>query len=131
MEANNTRPTSKRVDKTPRSNVVKVLHWGDNPPMVICLCGPERFKSEFMSAFRAFTLAGHVVVMPALFDSANGGFITPETRKNLDELHLKKIQMADIVYVINPKGHLTNTTRREIEYAESLGKEIRYLESVE
>lgn len=113
-----------------RSNVVKVLHWGDNPPLVICLCGPERYKSEFMSAFRAFTLLGHVVVMPPMLDGTNGGaFVNEETQKKLDELHLKKIQMSDIVYIVNPKGVTNPRTRREIEYAESLGKEIRYLES--
>jgi hypothetical protein len=130
MEAG--RPNTSQAAKPSRSNVVKVLHWGDNPPMVICLCGPERFKSEFMTAFRAFTLLGHVVVMPPMFDGTNGGgFINEETQKKLDELQLKKIQMSDIVYIVNPKGVTNPRTRSEIEYAKSLGKEIRYLESTQ
>ncbi len=97
--------------------------------MVVCLCGPDRFKSEMLTALRAFTLLGHVVVMPGIFESSDGGFINQDTRKNLDELHLKKIDMADIVYIVNPKGFMNATMKREIEYAESLGKQIRYLDS--
>lgn len=113
----------------PRSNVVKVLHWGDNPPHVICLCGASKFKSEFLSASRAFTIAGHVVVMPGVFGDADGGYLDTETKRKLDELHRKKIDMADVVYVINPNGYIGEATKREIEYAESLGKTIRYYDS--
>lgn len=112
-----------------RSNVVKVLHWGDNPPTVICLCGSTKFKGEFLSASRAFTIQGHIVVMPGVFGHADGGFLDAETKRKLDELHFKKIEMADIVYVINPNGYIGASTKREIEYAQSLGKVIRYLES--
>lgn len=83
-----------------------------------------------MTAFRAFTLLGHVVVMPPMIDGTNGGaFVNEETQKKLDELQLKKIQMSDIVYIVNPKGITNPRTRAEIEFAKSLGKEIRYLES--
>ena len=108
---------------------MKVLHWGNNPPSIICLCGSTKFKSEFLSASRAFTLAGHIVVMPGVFGHADGGFLDNETKKKLDELHFRKIEMADVVYVINPNGYVGASTKREIEYAESLGKTIRYLES--
>lgn len=112
-----------------RSNVVKVLHWGDNPPSIICLCGSTKFKAEFLSANRGFTLAGHVVLMPGVFGHTDGGFLDKEMKKKLDDLHLKKIDMADVVYVINVNGYIGESTRREIEYAQSLGKTIRYLES--
>lgn len=130
MEADESRSTgtAPAADRL-RSNVVKVLNWGDNPPIVVCLCGPEKFQSDMLSAFRAFTLAGHIVVMPGMFTNANGGFINDETRKKLNDLHLRKIEMADIVYIVNPRGQINATTQREIEYAESLGKQIRYLDS--
>lgn len=115
--------------KEKRSTVIKVFNWGDNPPFVICLCGSTKFKSEFLSAARAFTLAGHVVIMPGVFGHADGGFLNAETKRKLDELHLKKIDMADIVYIINPNGYTGESTKREIEYAKSLNKEVRFLES--
>lgn len=131
MEVDQTRAGSRPSEaKKKRSNVLKVFNWGDNPPIVMCLCGPDRFKSEFLGAFRAFTLAGHIVLLPPFFDNTNGdGFLNKETREKLNELHMRKIDMADLVYVINPKGITNETTRREIEYAESLGKMIKYLES--
>jgi hypothetical protein len=122
-------PAAARPPKAKRSNVVKVLHWGDNPPSIICLCGSTKFKSEFLSASRAFTLAGHIVVMPGVFGHTDGGFVNPETKKKLDELHRKKIDIADVVYVVNVNGYIGQSTKAEIEYAESLGKQIRYLES--
>jgi hypothetical protein len=120
---------ARHPSRTPRSNVVKVLHWGDNPPSVICLCGPWKFKAEFLSAFRAFTVGGHVVVMPGVFGTADGGFLDGETKRKIEELQYRKIEMADSVYVINPNGYLDEPTKREIEYAESLGKTIRYYDA--
>ena len=35
--------------------------------------------------------------------------------------------MADEVYVVDPGGYVGESTRREIAYAESLGKPVRYL----
>jgi hypothetical protein len=129
MEADKSRTNARQSPAKKRSNVVKVLNWGDNPPMIVCLCGSTKFKSEFLTASRAFTLQGHVVVMPGVFGHADGGFVDGETKKKLDELHFRKIEMADIVYIINPRGYVGESTKREIEYAESLGKFIRYLES--
>ena len=118
-----------KLARPPRSNVVKVLHWGDNPPVVVCLCGSTKFKNEFLAAQRGLTLAGQIVIMPGVFGHVDGGFLNAETKKKLDELHFKKIDMSDMVYVINVNGYIGESTKREIAYAESLGKQIRYLES--
>ena len=120
---------SRQAVREKRSTVVKVFNWGDNPPVVICLCGSTKFKNEFLSASRAFTLAGHIVIMPGVFGHVDGGWLDTETKRKLDELHFKKIDMADIVYVINPNGYVGESTKREIEYAKSLNKQIRFLES--
>ncbi|WP_331276059.1 hypothetical protein [Streptomyces sp. Qhu-G9] len=44
----------------------------------------------------------------------------------LDDLHLRKIDLADEVLIVNPGGYIGDSTAREIEYARSLGKPIRY-----
>lgn len=124
-----TGPNKQQRDAAPaRSNVVKVLHWGDSPPQVICLCGASRFRSEFMAASKAFSLAGHIVVMPGVFDQPGSGFLNEETKRKLNDLQLKKIDMSDVVYVINPNGYISEATKREVEYAQSLNKIIRYYE---
>ncbi len=56
------------------------------------------------------------------------GTIT-KTKEMLDDMHKRKIDMADSIYVINVGGYIGDSTRSEIEYAKSHGKEVRYLES--
>lgn len=49
----------------------------------------------------------------------------------LDELHFRKIDLSEEIFVINKNGYIGESTRNEIEYAESLGKPVQYLESKE
>jgi hypothetical protein len=49
----------------------------------------------------------------------------------LDDMHKRKIDMADEIYVINVGGYIGNSTRSEIEYAKLTGKPILYLEPIE
>lgn len=46
----------------------------------------------------------------------------------LDDMHKRKIDMADSIYVINVGGYIGSSTRSEIEYAQKNGKEVKYLE---
>lgn len=43
-------------------------------------------------------------------------------------MHLRKIDMADEIYVINVGGYIGESTRSEIEYAKKNGRVVRYLE---
>ena len=45
-----------------------------------------------------------------------------------DDMHKRKIDMADEIYVINVGGYIGESTRSEIEYAKATGKAVRYLE---
>ena len=49
----------------------------------------------------------------------------------LDDMHKRKIDMADAIYVINVGGYIGESTRSEIEYAQRNGKIVYYLEPVE
>jgi hypothetical protein len=49
-------------------------------------------------------------------------------KDRLDCLHRRKIDLADEVFVLNVKGRIGDSTKREIEYAKKTGKPIRYLE---
>ena len=53
---------------------------------------------------------------------------TEGTKEMLDDMHKRKIDMADSIYVINVGGYIGQSTRSEIEYAKKNGKEVRYLE---
>ncbi len=51
------------------------------------------------------------------------------TKIMLDDMHKRKIDMADEIFVINVGGYIRSSTRSEIAYARSMGKAVRYLEN--
>ena len=50
------------------------------------------------------------------------------TKEMLDDMHKRKIDMADEIFVVNVGGYIGSSTRSEIEYAIVHGKPVRYLE---
>lgn len=96
---------------------------------VYCLCGSIRFKREFEEQARWLTLSGNIVLMPNVWchDSAFiERSITKDMKDRLDELHLRKIDMADVVFIINPENYIGESTKNEIKYALQKGKEIMF-----
>ena len=96
---------------------------------VITLCGSTRFKEQFLEAQKRLTLAGNIVISVGLFGHSGDDEVWTEgTKEMLDDMHKRKIDMADAIYVINVDGYIGESTRSEIEYAKRNGKEVRYLE---
>ena len=96
---------------------------------VITLCGSTRFKDAFMKAQKRLTLEGCIVISVGLFGHSGDEEVwKPGTKEMLDDMHLRKIDMADEIFVINVDGYIGSSTRSEIEYAKATGKSVRYLE---
>ena len=99
---------------------------------VITLCGSTRFKDAFMEAQKRLTLEGNIVISVGLFGHSGDNEVWAEGIKEmLDDIHKRKIDMADEIYVINVGGYIGESTRSEIEYAVATGKAVRYLEPFE
>ena len=105
---------------------------------VVTLCGSTRFKNEFMEVQKRLTLEGRIVISVGLFghsgdsevwDGMDEGTLT-KTKEMLDDMHKRKIDMADGIYVINVGGYIGESTRSEIEYAKKNGKAVHYLEEI-
>jgi hypothetical protein len=47
----------------------------------------------------------------------------------MDELHLRKIDISDEIFVVNYNNYIGESTAKEIEYAEKIGIDIRYFTS--
>ena len=94
---------------------------------VITLCGSTRFKEDFERVNRELTLAGNIVISVGCFGHAGDTF-TDEQKVMLDDIHKRKIDMADAIYVINKDGYIGSSTRSEIQYAIRTGKQIIYME---
>ena len=97
-----------------------------NFPEIITLCGSTKFKREYLEVTKKLTLEGKIVISVGLFSHADNENITEEQRKMLDRLHLRKIDLSDSIFVINPNGYIGESTKKEIEYALSKGKEVKY-----
>lgn len=96
---------------------------------IITLCGSTRFKDDFMRVQKELTLQGYIVISVGLFGhSGDQEAWTEGTKEMLDNMHKRKIDMAQAIYVINKDGYIGSSTRSEIEYAKAAGKEIYYME---
>ena len=96
---------------------------------VITLCGSTRFRDAFMEAQKRLTLEGNIVISVGLFGHSGDDEVwKPGTKEMLDDMHKRKIDMADEIYVINVGGYIGESTRGEIEYAKATGKKVNYLE---
>jgi hypothetical protein len=96
---------------------------------IITLCGSTRFKEEFMEAQKLLTLEGNIVISVGLFGhSGDDDVWKPGVKDMLDDMHLRKIDLADEIFVINVGGYIGESTKREIAYAENTGKKVKYLE---
>lgn len=97
---------------------------------VITLCGSTRFKEQFLEAQKRLTLEGNIVISVGLFGHSGDQEVWTEgTKEMLDDMHKRKIDMADAIYVINVGGYIGTSTRSEIAYARSTGKEVLFLEN--
>lgn len=94
---------------------------------VITLCGSTRFKEDFERVNRELTLAGNIVISVGCFGHS-GDVFSDEQKIMLDDIHKRKIDMADAIYVINKDGYIGSSTRSEINYAIRTGKRVIYME---
>ena len=106
-----------------------------NQPTIVVLCGSTRFSHAFRDANLTETLAGKIVLSIGCdmrSDQDIFGHLSPdeltEIKCKLDELHLRKIDLADEILILNVGGYVGESTRRELAYARSIGKQIRFLE---
>ncbi len=95
---------------------------------IITLCGSTKFKNEYLEAQKRLTLEGNIVISVGLFGHSGDNEVYTENKKEmLDDMHLRKIDLADEIFVVNPGGYIGESTKREIDYAAKTGKIIKYL----
>ena len=99
---------------------------GPDRPEIVCICGSTRFVAEMRAANRDLTFAGAIVVAPGEAEHV----FTHEQKAALGALHLRKIDLADRVLVVNPGGYIGESTGREIAYAHATGKPISFTDPV-
>lgn len=94
---------------------------------VVTLCGSTKFKDQFFEIQKELTLAGCIVISVGLFGHSGDNEVWTEgTKEMLDDMHKRKIDIADEIFVINVNGYIGSSTQSEIEYAKKMGKVIRF-----
>lgn len=104
-------------------------------PTIVCLCGSTRFYTAFQEANFRETMAGKIVLSVGFYPHARKeahgpgtDMVSAEEKVKLDELHLRKIDLADEVLILNVNGYVGESTQREIAYAYFCNKTVRWLE---
>jgi hypothetical protein len=107
---------------------------GANFPKIVCLCGSTRFMNAFFETGWDETLKGNIVLSVGVCKhvGTEGGhgaeMLGQDVADALDELHFRKIDLANEVIVLRVGGYIGKSTSKEIKYAESCNKPIRYVD---
>ena len=96
---------------------------------VITLCGSTKFKDDFIREQKRLSLEGNIVISVGCFGHSGDTEVWDDKIKEmLDDMHKRKIDMADEIFVINKNGYIGSSTKSEIEYAIKTGKKVNYME---
>jgi hypothetical protein len=98
-------------------------------PTIVCLCGSTRFKDEFARQNFLLTLGGEIVLSIGCDSKSDEELrIDDEMKAKLDELHLRKIDLADRVLILNVDGYIGESTTRELAYSIYRNKPVTFLD---
>jgi hypothetical protein len=120
---------------SPLVTAVKAIDALPPLPKIVCLCGSTKFRDAFLEANKELTHQGNIVLTVGSLPDNRGtqsseDIFGEELKQQLDQLHKRKIDLADEVLVLNVGGYIGSSTRGEIDYAVATGKPVSYLEAV-
>lgn len=89
---------------------------------IITICGSMKFIENMLDAALKIELDGNCCLLPIYTNSV----LSEREIMRLNKMHQEKIRISDAIFVVNINGYIGNSTKKEIEFAKSLGKEIIY-----
>ncbi len=96
---------------------------------VITLCGSTKFKDDFLREQKRLTLEGNIILTVGLFGHSGDTEVWNDgVKEMMDDMHKRRIDMSDEIFVINKNGYIGSSTKSEIEYAVKAGKKVNYME---
>lgn len=93
---------------------------------IITVCGSYKFKKEMIEITEKLALKGNCMLTPIDLTNPNKDAYTKDEILILGKMHKEKIKLSDAILVVNVNDYIGNSTTSEIEYAQSLNKEILY-----
>lgn len=94
---------------------------------IITLCGSTKYKEEYLLVNKWLTLQGNIVISVSMFGQIDKEPLTENEKIILDEIHKKKIDIANEIFIIDVDKYIGNSTKSEVSYAELNQKNIRFL----
>lgn len=110
-----------------------IYKWVKAKPKIVCYCGSLHVAIDaFKKAEYEAVLSGEIALLPCCMfvDIQRKYGADSDYKIKADELHKRKIDLSDEVFILNVGGYIGESTRSEIEYAEKTGKPINYLEPI-
>ena len=94
---------------------------------VIAVCGSLKYVKEMMEITEQMELQGNCMLVPIYNpNKPNKDAFTPKEALMLDKMHKERIKLSNAILVVNVDGYIGSSTKKEIEFAKSLNKEIIY-----
>lgn len=108
-----------------RNKRPETIH-GKNKYPTIAIIGSTKYAKQFKTSAQYFQILGYVVLTTFIYDGIDGKPCSQAMQDMFEELGCQRIDMADEVFVINVDGYIGDSTKKELEYAKSIGKPISY-----
>lgn len=94
---------------------------------IVTICGSMKFVEQMKKVAVILEVKNKYIVIQCVYTDDK---LNKEEQNILSELHYKKIDISDAIYLVNVNGYIGSSTIKEIQYAKTLGKEIMYLEPI-
>jgi len=102
-------------------------------PKIVVMCGSSKFVdimavAEWLIERDELAITMGLNLLPTWYPDCPPDHLAEHEGcdKEMDELHLRKIDLADEIFVVDWEGYIGDSTRNEINYATEKGVEIRY-----
>lgn len=93
---------------------------------IIAICGSMRFREKMMEVSEKLELEGNCVLTPVFPPEEAKKSYTKQQKEMFDLAHKERIKLSDAIFVVNVDNYIGSSTKSEIEFAKSLGKEVFY-----
>jgi hypothetical protein len=95
---------------------------------VITICGSLKFEQEMKYYAEKLEFEGNCV-LSIVYPIKKKEEYTQEEINSLRIGHFKRIELADVIFVVNKNGYIGDAVKKEIEFAKRNNKKIVYLEN--
>lgn len=105
----------------------------DDKPKIVVMCGSSKYVGimavcEWLIERDELAITMGLNLLPSWYPNCPKDHLAEHEgcAKEMDELHLRKIDLCDEIFVVDYDNYIGNSTMREIAYAKKNGKILRF-----